>query len=104
MMDSSCKNSKPISKFAVFLGALAGFMAAFSTARHRIPSGLFDNLTDAIMWGGVFWVVIFICKYSLQRFKFFSSDYGSIDIKSALIGTSVCMLVYLFLIFLISVF
>ncbi|MEK7120291.1 MAG: hypothetical protein AAB824_01995 [Patescibacteria group bacterium] len=100
MLNSGRKDSKPISKFAIFLGVAAGFMTSFSVARNEVPSGPFNNLADAIMWGGVFLAIIFICKHSLRRFKFFNVVYGSIDTKSALVGAFVCTFVYLIMIFL----
>lgn len=100
MLSSNRKDSKPISKFAILLGVIAGIMTSSYTARHKIPNGFLDNLADAIMWGGIFLAFVFICKYSLRRFKFFSVHYDSIDTKSALVGAFVCMFVYLVMIFL----
>ena len=100
MLNLNRKISKSVSWFAVSLGALAGLTASFSAAKNKIPNGLLDNLADALIWGSAFLIIIFVCKCFLQRFKFFSHFYGAIDTKSALAGAIVCMLVYLFMIFL----
>jgi ABC-type xylose transport system permease subunit len=100
MLNSNRKISKSVSGFAVSLGALAGLMASFNATKHKIPSGFTNNLADAVMWSGIFLIIIFVCKCFLQRFKFFSAFYGPVDTKSALAGAVVCVLVYLLMIFL----
>ena len=99
MLNLNRQTPKPISKFAILLGVIAGMMASSYVARHKISNEFLDNLADAIMWGGIFLVLIFICRYSLRRFKFFSVHCDSIDTKSALVGAFVCMFVCLVMIF-----
>jgi len=101
---SNLKTSKSVSGFAILLGVVAGLMASFSSSRHQTPDGFLNNLMDAIMWGCVYWGVLLVCKFSLAKIDFFNNFYGLIGIKGALLGFAVCVITYLIMIFLVSIF